>query len=130
MIRMTGCPNGCARPYMAELAFVGEGPTSYQLWVGGSPVLDGRTGWAYKSKVPDDEWENTVEPLLVYFKANRLGPTEYFGDFCHRVGQEALETFAAGYTVRSGRRMDGHRRRLASAPRPTTYNATTAARSR
>jgi len=99
MIRMTGCPNGCARPYMAELAFVGEGPTSYQLWVGGSPVLDGRTGWAYKSKVPDDEWENTVEPLLVYFKANRLGPTEYFGDFCHRVGQEALETFAAGYTV-------------------------------
>ena len=51
MMRMTGCPNGCARPYMAELAFVGEGITTYQLWVGGSPVLDGRTGWAYKSKV-------------------------------------------------------------------------------
>ena len=32
-----GCPNGCARPYMAELGFVGDGPNSYQLWLGGSP---------------------------------------------------------------------------------------------
>ena len=36
MMRMTGCPNGCARPYMAELAFVGEGMKTYQMWVGGS----------------------------------------------------------------------------------------------
>merc|ERR1719162_2150025 len=35
LIRMTGCPNGCARPYMAELAFVGDGPKSYQVWLGG-----------------------------------------------------------------------------------------------
>merc|ERR1711988_560454 len=40
MIRITGCPNGCARPYMAELAFVGDGPKSHQIWVGGSPVLE------------------------------------------------------------------------------------------
>merc|ERR1719203_398437 len=32
--RTTGCPNGCARPYMAEMAFVGSGPNSYQLWLG------------------------------------------------------------------------------------------------
>ena len=32
-----GCPNGCARPYMAELGFVGDGPNSYQFWLGGSP---------------------------------------------------------------------------------------------
>ena len=125
MIRMTGCPNGCARPYMAELAFVGEGVTSYQLWVGGSPVLDGRTGWAYKSKVPSDAWENTVEPLLVYFKTNRLGPTEYFGDFCHRVGQEALETFAAGYTVRSGRLTPAPRRLAPRSPLRTNQNRAT-----
>ena len=31
MVRMTGCPNGCARPYMAELAFVGDGPDTYQV---------------------------------------------------------------------------------------------------
>ena len=35
--RTTGCPNGCARPYMAEIAFVGSGPNAYQLWLGGSP---------------------------------------------------------------------------------------------
>lgn len=37
-VRMTGCPNGCTRPYMAELGFVGDGPNSYQLWLGGSPA--------------------------------------------------------------------------------------------
>lgn len=37
-VRMTGCPNGCSRPYMAELGFVGDGPNSYQLWLGGSPA--------------------------------------------------------------------------------------------
>ncbi len=34
---MTGCPNGCARPYTAELGFVGDGPNSYAIWLGGSP---------------------------------------------------------------------------------------------
>lgn len=37
VVRMTGCANGCTRPYMAEVAFVGDGPNSYQLWLGGSP---------------------------------------------------------------------------------------------
>lgn len=37
VVRVTGCPNGCTRPYMAELGFVGDGPNSYQLWLGGSP---------------------------------------------------------------------------------------------
>ena len=36
VLRITGCPNGCARPYMAEIAFVGSGPGTYQLWLGGS----------------------------------------------------------------------------------------------
>mmetsp|Transcript_17020 Transcript_17020/g.39841 ORF Transcript_17020/g.39841 Transcript_17020/m.39841 type:complete len:634 (+) Transcript_17020:46-1947(+) len=99
MIRMTGCPNGCARPYMAELAFVGEGVKAYQLWVGGSPVLEGRTGWPYKSKVKDKNWEETLEPLLMYWKTGRLGPTEAFGDFCHRVGQDALVEYASKYAV-------------------------------
>jgi sulfite reductase (ferredoxin) len=38
VVRMTGCPNGCARPYMAELGFVGSAPESYQVWLGGSPT--------------------------------------------------------------------------------------------
>ena len=44
--RTTGCPNGCARPYMAEIAFVGSGPSTYQLWLGGSPDQSERTGFA------------------------------------------------------------------------------------
>jgi sulfite reductase (ferredoxin) len=90
MMRMTGCPNGCARPYMAELAFVGDGPKSYQIWVGGSPVLEGRTGFALIDRVKMDSWEDTMEPLLKAFKAERSGPTEFFGDYCHRVGKSAL----------------------------------------
>lgn len=39
LVRMTGCSNGCTRPYVAELAFVGDGPNSYQIWLGGSPSL-------------------------------------------------------------------------------------------
>lgn len=55
LMRMTGCPNGCARPYMAELAFVGDGKDSYEVWVGGSPVLT-NVGFAYtqRAKVDDD----------------------------------------------------------------------------
>ena len=38
VVRITGCPNGCSRPYMAEIALVGDGPNSYQLWLGGDPA--------------------------------------------------------------------------------------------
>ena len=87
---MTGCPNGCARPYMAEMAFVGDGPKSYQLWVGGSPVLAERTGFALVDRVPPDKFEETVEPLLALYKAERTSQVEAFGDFCHRAGAEKL----------------------------------------
>lgn len=97
MIRMTGCPNGCARPYMAEIAFVGDGPKSYQLWVGGSPVLAERTGWAFKDRVKQDSFEDELEPLLQYFKESRLSADEAFGDFCYRVGQESLLAYSANY---------------------------------
>ena len=45
-----GCPNGCARPYMAELGFVGDGPNSYQLWLGGTPNQT-RLAEAYQDRV-------------------------------------------------------------------------------
>merc|ERR1719231_1727120 len=63
MMRMTGCPNGCARPYMTELAFVGDGKDTYQLWLGGSPVLT-RTAWPYMAKMNDKDLEYTVRPIL------------------------------------------------------------------
>merc|ERR1711862_244044 len=90
LIRITGCPNGCARPYMAELAFVGDGPKSYQVWLGGSPVLAGRTAFPYKSKVKNDVMEDCLEPVLAMFIEKRQ-QFEAFGDFCYRMGIDAIE---------------------------------------
>ncbi len=89
MVRMTGCPNGCARPYMAELAFVGDGPSSYQIWLGGSPVLEHRTAQPYADRVKYDTAFDFLEPILVLWRDNRL-PREAFGDFAHRLGMEEV----------------------------------------
>lgn len=99
LMRMTGCPNGCARPYMAELAFVGDGPNSYQIWLGGSPVLT-RTAFPYIAKMKDENLEATLEPVLAMFIQQRQ-EFEAFGDFCHRVGAEAIETYAGSYAAGS-----------------------------
>ncbi|HEY9642485.1 MAG TPA: sulfite reductase, ferredoxin dependent [Coleofasciculaceae cyanobacterium] len=93
--RMTGCPNGCARPYLAELGFVGQSPDTYQLWLGADPDQT-RLAQAYIDKMPIAELETTLEPVFVNFKKNRH-KGESFGDFCDRVGLESLREFAATY---------------------------------
>jgi len=95
LIRMTGCPNGCARPYMAELAFVGDGPKSYQVWLGGSPVLT-RTAYPFMSKMNVDDLEVTLEKIFSMYIAQRQ-EFEAFGDFTYRVGAEAVEKFMDSY---------------------------------
>ncbi|MBI4781442.1 MAG: sulfite reductase, ferredoxin dependent [Oscillatoriophycideae cyanobacterium NC_groundwater_1537_Pr4_S-0.65um_50_18] len=93
--RMTGCPNGCARPYLAELGFVGQSPESYQIWLGAAPNQT-RLSQAYIDNMPIADLEATLEPLFVYFKKNRK-KGESFGDFCDRVGFDVLREFAATY---------------------------------
>ena len=96
--RTTGCPNGCARPYMAEIAFVGSGPSSYQLWLGGSPDQSERTAYATDIfKMKFDDLETTVEPIFAMYKSQRSFATEAFGDFCYRVGWPAIKEFMEGY---------------------------------
>lgn len=95
VVRMTGCPNGCARPYMAELGFVGSAPEAYQVWLGGSPDQT-RLARPYLERMADAALETTLEPLLVFFRDGRRA-RESFGDFCNRVGFEALGQFAATY---------------------------------
>jgi len=95
IIRMTGCPNGCARPYLAELAFVGNAPGLYQVWVGASPNQD-RLAKVYVEKMHVDALETTLEPVFAFFK-NARQAGEGFGDFCDRVGVEAIQAFAATY---------------------------------
>lgn len=95
MMRMTGCPNGCARPYMAELALVGDGPDLYQIWLGGSPVLT-RVGLTYRNRQKWAQMESILEPIFVFWRDNRQAG-ESFGDFCHKQGNEAIEAFVASY---------------------------------
>jgi sulfite reductase (ferredoxin) len=95
VVRMTGCPNGCARPYMAELGFVGSAPEAYQVWLGGSPDQT-RLARPYLERMADAAMETTLEPLLVFFRDGRRA-RESFGDFCNRVGFEALGQFASTY---------------------------------
>ena len=99
VVRMTGCPNGCARPYMAELGFVGSAPDTYQIWLGGTPNQT-RLAQAYTDKLPIADLENFLEPLFVYFKQERQ-ESESFGEFCHRLGFEALRQFSDSYQAKA-----------------------------
>ena len=83
VIRMTGCPNGCARPYMAEIGFVGKGPGRYQLWLGGN-VSSTRLNRVYKETVKDAEMDAELGALFERWKNTRVG-TERFGDWAARV---------------------------------------------
>ena len=91
-VRMTGCPNGCARPYTADLAFVGRSLGKYVVYVGGN--LEGtRLGVAYADLIPFDQLVSTVRPLFERFREDRL-PGERFGDFWTRTGLEPLPSAA------------------------------------
>ena len=78
LFRMTGCPNGCTRPYMAELALVGSGQNKYQLWLGGSKNLQ-RLAKPYLQRMELDDLEKTIKPLLEFWK-NSCEDND-FGDF-------------------------------------------------
>ena len=93
IIRSTGCPNGCARPYMAEIAFVGKAPGRYQLWIGGN-ASGTRLNRIFKDTVKDPEIENELRPLLTRWKSERVAG-ERFGDFSARVVFPELAQAAA-----------------------------------
>ncbi len=87
LIRVTGCPNGCARPYMAELALVGSGLNQYQLWLGGSTNLK-RLATPYLQKMPIDDLEKTLEPLFLSWK--ETGTSSSLGDHVTKLGSESV----------------------------------------
>lgn len=96
IVRMTGCPNGCARPYMAELGFVCDGPGSYQMWLGACPNQT-RISEPFMDKMKLETMEDTFEPIFMLYKERR-GAAEAFGDFCHRMGFDALRQAQAAYS--------------------------------
>ncbi|MCE9556037.1 MAG: NADPH-dependent assimilatory sulfite reductase hemoprotein subunit [Planctomycetes bacterium] len=98
-VRMTGCPNGCARPYNSDVGLVGKTLGKYTVFVGGR-LLGDRLNVVYKDLVPEAEVVPTLMPLLVYFKQERQ-PGETFGDFCHRKGVADLAAWAEQYTTQA-----------------------------
>jgi sulfite reductase (ferredoxin) len=96
-IRMTGCPNGCARPYNSDIGLVGKAANKYTIFVGGR-LLGDRLNFIYKDMVPTEEVVPTLVPVLTYFKQDRL-PGETLGDFCHRKGAADLLAWADQYAA-------------------------------
>ena len=82
VFRMTGCPNGCARPYLAEIALVGRAPGKYNLLLGGNEAST-RLARVYRESVKFDDVVTELRPLLERFVAERQ-PGERFGDFTVR----------------------------------------------
>ncbi len=93
-LRMTGCPNGCARPYNADIGLVGKTKGKYTVYLGGQ-LLGKRLGKIYKEIVPLEEVVDTLEPVFIAFKTHR-NDGETFGDFCDRIGNEQLDALAQG----------------------------------
>jgi sulfite reductase (NADPH) hemoprotein beta-component len=83
IIRSTGCPNGCVRPYMAELAFVGKAPGRYQVWLGGNSSGT-RLNRVWKDVIKEGEIETELRPVLARFVKER-NAGERFGDWCDRI---------------------------------------------
>lgn len=106
VIRVTGCPNGCARPYMAELGLVGNGPNTYQIWLGGTPNQT-TLAECFMDKVKVQDLENVLEPLFYNWKRKRQ-QGESFGQFTNRIGFDKLQEMVEKW--------DGH------VEKPSRYN--------
>ncbi|NKE83681.1 NADPH-dependent assimilatory sulfite reductase hemoprotein subunit [Staphylococcus arlettae] len=83
-IRMTGCPNGCARPALAEIAFIGKAPGKYNLYLGGGFTGD-RLNKLFKENIGEDEILETLKPIFIHYGKERE-EGERFGDFVIRAG--------------------------------------------
>jgi sulfite reductase (ferredoxin) len=98
-VRITGCPNGCARPYSGDIGIVGRVPGHYSLFVGGD--FEGtRLNQAIAERLDISGLAEALDPLFALFARSRTAG-EGFGNFCHRVGITALQQVIDGYRKRS-----------------------------
>jgi sulfite reductase (NADPH) hemoprotein beta-component len=84
VMRMTGCPNGCARPWLAEVAFVGKAYGAYNMYLGGG-YHGQRLNKLYRASIKEDEILDIMKPLLKRYSQERQ-EGEHFGDFVIRIG--------------------------------------------
>lgn len=84
VIRMTGCPNGCARPALAEMAFIGKAVGKYNMYLGGG-FAGQRMNKLYRENIDETEILDELSSILSRYAKER-DPGEHFGDFCIRSG--------------------------------------------
>jgi sulfite reductase (NADPH) hemoprotein beta-component len=88
LLRITGCPNGCARPYLAEVALVGKAPGRYNLHLGGD-ARGTRLNVLHRENVDEPAFLAELDQLFAAWAAERAAG-ERFGDFLWRTGRVAL----------------------------------------
>lgn len=97
-VRMTGCPNGCARPHMGDIGFVGRSKGMYNLYIGGD-WQNTRMSSLFVNTVRVENILTTLRPLFILWRDERQ-PQETFGDYCTRIGfTELKERVTAQETV-------------------------------
>lgn len=82
VIRMTGCPNGCGRPYLAEIALIGKSAGHYNLYLGGN-FYGSRLNTLYRENIDEATILEELTPIIADFATNRT-KGEHFGDFVIR----------------------------------------------
>ncbi|MGA2621172.1 MAG: NADPH-dependent assimilatory sulfite reductase hemoprotein subunit [Thermoguttaceae bacterium] len=87
-LRMTGCANGCSRPYSADVGIVGRAAGRYAIYLGGRRTAT-RLGFLFRDGVPLEQLVATLTPVLAYFRTAR-DEGETLGDFCNRKGRDDL----------------------------------------
>jgi len=100
-MNMTGCPNGCSRPYNAEIGIVGRTKTNYDVYVGGAVGGD-RMAERLRADVALADIPALLAPVFAQYAANG-GQDESFGDYCARVGTDQLVTILPAPTVKRRR---------------------------
>jgi sulfite reductase (ferredoxin) len=98
-VHMTGCPNGCTRPYTPDIGFVGKTLGKYTIYVGGNRT-GSRMAFIYKDLVLLEDLVPSLSPLLAQFKIERQNG-ESFGDFCERLGKETVIALGERATVQA-----------------------------
>ncbi|HEY6833755.1 MAG TPA: NADPH-dependent assimilatory sulfite reductase hemoprotein subunit [Pseudolabrys sp.] len=105
VIRMTGCPNGCARPYLAEIGLVGKGPGRYNLYLGAA-FEGSRLSKLYAEDLEHKGIIDALDPIFAAYSAERHSG-EHFGDFTIRAGFVAKTGNGADFHANVGRK-DSH----------------------
>jgi sulfite reductase (NADPH) hemoprotein beta-component len=91
LLRISGCPNGCSRPYLGEIALVGKAPGRYNLMLG-ADHRGQRLNTLYRENIAEGEILDALEPLFARYASEREHG-EGFGDFLHRSGVVELPPY-------------------------------------